>query len=69
VKPAVLFFDELATPVAPAEPVVAEVAPQLVTLVRAKDGTIVAEGLTQEQADAIIAKAVAQKKGKLVIAE
>lgn len=40
----------------------------LFTVKRAKDGAVVAEGLSQEAADALIAKAAAQKKAKLVIA-
>lgn len=42
--------------------------PLLYTVVKAKDKTVVASGLTQEQADALIARATAQKKAKLEIA-
>jgi hypothetical protein len=47
---------------------VAAAAPVLYTVVKAKDKTVVAAGLTQEQADALIARAAAQKKAKLEIA-
>jgi hypothetical protein len=43
-------------------------APVLFTVKRAKDGAVIAEGLSQEAADALVAKAAAQKKAKLVIA-
>lgn len=38
------------------------------TVKKAKDGVVVAEGLTEAEANALIARAVAQKKAKLVIA-
>jgi hypothetical protein len=47
---------------------VAVAEPLLYTVVKAKDKTVVATGLTQEQADALIARATAQKKAKLEIA-
>jgi hypothetical protein len=47
---------------------VAAAEPTLYTVVKAKDKTTVATGLTQEQADALIARATAQKKAKLEIA-
>jgi len=43
-------------------------APALVNVVRNKDGVAVAEGVTQAEAEEIIAKAVKGKKAKLVIA-
>jgi hypothetical protein len=44
-------------------------APETFTVVKAKDGSVVAEGLTREQAEELIAKAKAAKKGNLKIAE
>lgn len=53
---------------APQEPIVEPVV-ALVTVVKAKDGTVVAEGLTPEAAAELIEKAKAAKKGALKIAE
>jgi hypothetical protein len=45
----------------------APVAPQLFTVVKSKDKAVVAEGLTKEQADALIERAATQKKAKLEV--
>jgi hypothetical protein len=49
------------------QPAAVEETVRLYSVQRAKDGAVVAEGLTQEAADAMVAKAAAGKKAKLVV--
>lgn len=42
-------------------------APQLVTVIRAKDGLVVAEGIPEQEANAMIETAAKRKKAKLAI--
>lgn len=41
--------------------------PELCSVVKSKDGSVVAEGITREQAEQLVAKAASQKKAKLEI--
>lgn len=50
-----------------AAPVLALPAPALCKVVKAKDGSLVAENLTLADAEALVARAAAQKKAKLQI--
>lgn len=49
------------------QPAAQEETVRLYSVQRAKDSVVVAEGLTQEAADAMVAKAAAGKKAKLVV--
>jgi hypothetical protein len=60
--------DNTSTQTVTINPEVEVAAPVTFTVKRAKDDAVVAEGLTKEDADALVAKAAAQKKAKLVIA-
>lgn len=57
----------LPTPQVEEQPAAQEETVRLYSVQRAKDGAVVAEGLTQEAADAMVAKAAAGKKAKLVV--
>ena len=51
------------------EPAVQEVAPKTFNVIKVSDGSIVGEGLDSEAAQAMIARALKQKKAKLQLVE
>ena len=61
-KPKAVMEEFVGPPAPEAAPVI-----RYFTVTRAKDGSEVAKDLTEEQANAMIAKAVAQKKAKLAL--